>query len=102
MAPQRGLQQRWESDAGSISAAVLLDRLGGTMQEAAKVLARLTEKDLLARYEIQGHNVSGLDAVYQVVEHFGLHYGQILYITKHLDGEDLGFYRHLNKTGRAS
>jgi hypothetical protein len=92
-----------EFDAtGSISAAVLLDRLGGTMQEAAKVLARLTEKDLLARYEIQGHNVSGLDAVYQVVEHFGLHYGQILYITKHLDGEDLGFYRHLNKTGRAS
>jgi hypothetical protein len=57
---------------------------------------------LLARYEIQGHNVSGLDAVYQVVEHFGMHYGQILYITKSLGGEDLGFYRHLNKTGRAS
>jgi hypothetical protein len=46
--------------------------------------------------------VSGLAAVYQVVEHFGLHYGQIVYITKSLRGEDLGFYRELTETGRAS
>jgi hypothetical protein len=39
--------------------------------------------------------------VYQVVEHFGMHYGQVLYITKLLRGEDLGFYRELDKTGRA-
>jgi hypothetical protein len=35
------------------------------------------------------------------VEHFGLHYGQILYIAKTLSGADLGLYRELNKTGRA-
>jgi hypothetical protein len=40
--------------------------------------------------------------VYQVVEHFGLHYGQILYITKLVRGKDLGLYRELDKTGRAS
>ena len=45
--------------------------------------------------EIQGYHVRGLDAVYQVAEHFGLHYGQILYITKMIQGKDLGFYRHL-------
>jgi hypothetical protein len=56
---------------------------------------------LIAPYEIQGYKVTGLDAVYQVVEHFGLHYGQILYITKNLCGADLGFYSELNKTGRA-
>jgi len=39
--------------------------------------------------------------VYQVVEHFGLHYGQILYITKLIRAEDLGFYRELKKRGRA-
>jgi hypothetical protein len=89
------------SDTGSIPAAALLDQLSGTMQEAAGVLSRLTEADLLARYEIQGYNVSGLEAVYQVVEHFGLHYGQILYIAKSLTGADLGLYRELNKTGRA-
>jgi uncharacterized damage-inducible protein DinB len=86
----------------SISASVLLDRLGATMQEVAEVLARLTRDDLIARYEIQGYKVSGLEAVYHVVEHFGLHYGQVLYIVKTLNGADLGFYRELNKTGRAS
>jgi uncharacterized damage-inducible protein DinB len=84
-----------------LSASALLDQLGATMRDAAEVLGRLTEADLLARYEIQGYKVRGLDAVYQVVEHFGLHYGQILYIAKSLGGKDLGFYRELNKTGRA-
>jgi uncharacterized damage-inducible protein DinB len=101
---------RWEDDRNRpaefaaqdrISASALLEKLGATIEEAAEVLARLTEGDLLARYEIQGYNVSGLDAVYQVVEHFGMHYGQILYIAKNLCGKDLGFYSELNKTGRA-
>jgi uncharacterized damage-inducible protein DinB len=90
------------SAQSGMTAKALLDRLGATMQEASAVLARLTENDLLARYEIQGYDVSGLDAVYQVVEHFGLHYGQVLYITKSLSGADLGLYSELNKTGRAS
>ena len=40
--------------------------------------------------------MNGLQAVYHVAEHFGMHYGQILYITKLLRGEDLGFYRELD------
>jgi hypothetical protein len=85
-----------------MNAAALLERLGATMDEARQVLERLTEADLVAPYEIQGYHVSGLEAVYQVVEHFGLHYGQIAYIAKSLSGRDLGFYRELDKTGRAS
>jgi Protein of unknown function (DUF1572) len=79
----------------------LLAILGATMDEAALVLTHLTEADLVAPYEIQGYHVTGLEAVYQVVEHFGLHYGQIAYISKTLTGNDLGFYRELSKTGRA-
>lgn len=78
----------------------LLRRLGETMQQSRDVLSRLTEADLLTHFEIQGHNVTGLSAIYQVVEHFGLHSGQIMYITKMLRAEDLGFYRELNQTGR--
>ncbi len=85
-----------------LPAAELLVRLGATLDEAAKVLDRLTADELLAPYEIQGYHVRGLDAVYQVVEHFGLHYGQIVYITKSLLAKDLGFHKELNKTGRAS
>ncbi|MFY9854721.1 MAG: DUF1572 family protein, partial [Terracidiphilus sp.] len=73
-------------------AAELLDRLGATLDEAAKVLDRLTTAELLAPYEIQGLHVHGLDAVYRVAEHFGLHYGQVAYIIKLLSGKDLGFY----------
>jgi uncharacterized damage-inducible protein DinB len=90
------------AERGSIPAHALLAQLGATMDEASAVLARLTTGDLVARYEIQGYNVSGLDAVYQVVEHFGLHYGQITYITKSLTATGLDFYRELNATGRAS
>jgi hypothetical protein len=90
------------SAQGSMAKSELLDLVGATMEQATEVMARLTEADLLARYEIQGYKVSGLDAVYQVVEHFGLHYGQILYIAKNLCGRDLGFYSELNTTGRAS
>jgi hypothetical protein len=87
---------------GGLSATELLARLGATLDGAAKVLDRLTVDELLAPYEIQGYHVRGLDAVYQVVEHFGLHYGQIVYITKSLLAKDLGFYKELTKTGRAS
>jgi uncharacterized damage-inducible protein DinB len=83
------------------AAAELLDRLGVTLDEAAQVLDRLTVDELLAPYEIQGYHGRGLDAVYHVVEHFGIHYGQIVYITKLLSAKDLGFYTELNKTGRA-
>ena len=84
-----------------IPGAELLEILGETMQQASAVLARLTPSDLLAQYEIQGFRVSGLEAVYHVVEHFAMHYGQILYIAKTLQGADLGFYRELDKSGRA-
>jgi uncharacterized protein DUF1572 len=83
----------------TIAPAVLLERLGVTMRDAAAVLSRLTEADLLRTFHIQGYTVTGVQAVYQVVEHFGMHYGQILYVTKLIGGRDLGFYRELDKTG---
>jgi uncharacterized damage-inducible protein DinB len=98
---QRDRPAEFAAQSG-LSAADLLSRLGATLDEVAKVLDRLTVDELLAPYEIQGYHVRGLDAVYQVVEHFGLHYGQIVYIVKSLLGKDLGFYKELKKTGRAS
>lgn len=55
---------------GSVSRAELIEKLGATVHEAEQVLLRLTEADLVASYEIQGYRVHGLDAVYQVIEHF--------------------------------
>jgi hypothetical protein len=88
------------SERQMVPASALLAKLGATLMEASDVLVSLTEADLLSTLQIQGYTVTGLHAVYQVVEHFGMHYGQIVYITKLLRGEDLGFYRELDKTGR--
>jgi uncharacterized damage-inducible protein DinB len=81
-----------------IEASTLLRTLGTTLDEASEVLTSLTDGDLRATLHIQGDTVTGLQAVYHVVEHFGTHYGQILYITKMLHGKDLGFYRELDRT----
>ena len=89
------------SAEGGLTASELLDRLGATLTEAEKVIERLTVEELLAPREIQGYKTCGLDAIYHVVDHFGLHFGQISYITKSLTATDLGFYKELNKTGRA-
>jgi Protein of unknown function (DUF1572) len=107
VAPFKRLEDKRDRPAefhrpAEVSGAELLAQLSATMNESSAVLSRLTETDLLAPFEIQGYRVSGLDAVYQVVEHFGLHYGQIVYITKMIQGEDLGFYRQLDATGRLS
>lgn len=87
--------------SGGVPPAELLAKLGKTMDEAAAVLATLTEDDLRRPMEIQGYQVTGLAAVSQVTEHFALHYGQIAYITKMLRDASLGFYKELDRTGRA-
>ena len=70
-------------------------------QELVTAARTITEADLVSTFHIQGYTVTGMHAVYQVVEHFGMHLGQILYVTKLVRGESLGFYRELDKTGRA-
>src|SRR5215469_15446142 len=76
-------------------AAQLLERLRQTVEEAAAVIERLTPEQLLERRMIQNYEGSVLEAIYHVVDHFSMHTGQIIFATKMLTGEDLGFYKHL-------
>jgi uncharacterized damage-inducible protein DinB len=46
---------------------------------------------------VQNYEVTVLEAIYHVVEHFAQHTGQIIFATKQLRGEDLGYYKHLVK-----
>ena len=81
---------------GGISMPELSARLRETVEEATAVIAALAPERLAAQLVIQGYRVSGLEAVYHVVDHFSMHAGQILFATKMLTGADLGFYRHLS------
>jgi len=81
---------------GGFTAAELSADLRDTVEQAAQIISALTTEQLTRRYEIQNYQVSGVEAVYHVVEHFAEHTGQIIFATKMLTREDMGFYRHLS------
>ena len=80
---------------GGVPAAELVSRLRGTVEEAAAVIESVTAQRLAERTVVQKYDVTVMEAIYHVVEHFSTHTGQIIFITKMLTSEDLGFYRHL-------
>lgn len=81
------------SATGGLSRAQALTRLEEVLVEVDAVLARLEPGALAERRTIQGNDVTVLEAVYHVVEHFSTHVGQILYIVKLRTGTDLRFWR---------
>jgi len=75
-----------------ISRDELIAKLKQTVDDADATLAKFEVDKLLHRQNIQGCDVSALEAILHVVEHFSMHAGQIVYITKQLTAHDLHFY----------
>ena len=80
----------------------LLTTLSGAVHDADAALARISRAALAEPRTIQGREVTVLEAIYHVVEHFGMHTGQIAYISKLRTGKDLGFYRMEGGIARAA
>jgi uncharacterized damage-inducible protein DinB len=85
---------------GEVGREAMLLRLRTAVDEACAVIEALNEADLQRVVRPQNYEVRVLEAVFHVVEHFAQHTGQIIYATKALSEEDLGFYRHLSGTGQ--
>jgi len=85
---QRNRQQEFD-ERGPMPAAELQQRLRTVVDEAEKVLNGISAPELLTRRQIQGYDVTVLEAIYHVVEHFGMHTGQIILLTKARLAEDL-------------
>jgi uncharacterized damage-inducible protein DinB len=82
-----------EFDARDDGAAVgLMEALRGTLSEAEVVLSSLDTHSLGEVRQIQGRDVNVLDAVYHVVEHFSMHTGQIILLTKRYAPGRVQFY----------
>ena len=75
-----------------IPRAELLGRLRQTLSEADATLARFDVERLLDQFTIQKTEVTALAAIFHVVEHFSMHTGQIIMLTKMLVNVDLHFY----------
>jgi len=85
---------------GGLAASGLASRLRGIVEEAGGLIETLAPDRLAEPLTVQGYHVTVLEAIYSAVEHFSGHTGQIIYATKLLTGEDLGYYNHL-KTAHA-
>jgi uncharacterized damage-inducible protein DinB len=83
---------------GGLPAADLTAHLGAVIGEAIATIEALPPEDLIRRISVQSYDVTVLEAIYHVVEHFSGHAGQIIFATKLLTGGDLGFHRHLKTT----
>jgi uncharacterized damage-inducible protein DinB len=80
------------AERGPLPAAELLGGLQSTVGRVLEILSSLDATALEARRSIQGYEVSGLSAVFHVVEHFAFHTGQIVHMTKVLKDVDLSLY----------
>jgi uncharacterized damage-inducible protein DinB len=70
----------------------LIQRLRQTLDEVDATLATFAANRLLERFTIQKSDVSALAAIFHVVEHFSMHTGQIIMLTKMFAAIDLEFY----------
>jgi len=92
-----------EFDArGGVPPAELADRLKTTVTEVCGVIRNLPPTRLSERTKTQNYDVTVLENIYHVVEHFAQHTGQIILLTKLMTGDDLGYYRHLRGSSQAA
>ncbi len=81
-------------------AATLLENLESTLREADRVLAGLSDADLARPCTIQDRDTNVLAAIYHVVEHFAMHTGQIVLMTKIYAPGRIRFYEDADGLAR--
>ncbi len=106
LGPLGGVPSQRDRDAefaarGGVNAKILAERLRQAVDRATQIIGGLESDQLTRSYSIQNYPVTGVDAVYHVVEHFAQHTAQIIFATKIMTQQDLGFYRHLSGTSHA-
>ena len=91
--PDQRDRAREFAERNRLPRAELVATLTRAVREADAVIAGVSRSALGESRLIQGRQVTVLEAIYHVVEHFSTHLGQIVLIAKLRGGKDLGFYR---------
>lgn len=81
---------------GGLKPAELAEKLHAVVVDAISIVRDQTAERLAEIIRPQGYTVSVLEAIYHVVEHFSQHAGQIMFATKMILDQDLGYYKHLS------
>lgn len=80
------------SERSHIPRSELIDHLRSAVMDTDAVLEHFPVADLMRQFTIQRYDVSALEAILHITEHFSYHTGQIIYIAKLRSGTDLKFY----------
>ena len=99
--PDQRVRDQEFAARGGADKTELMARLDGTVAEALAVLRTVTPERLMETYQPQNYRVTVFEGIYHVVEHFAEHTGQIMFATKLFTGQDLGYYKHLNRPTHA-
>jgi uncharacterized damage-inducible protein DinB len=102
-----GLEDNRHRDAefdarGGMAPAELAELLNTRVADASGIIREVSPERLTERILPQGYDVTVLEAIAHVVEHFSMHTGQVILLTKMLTGQDLAYYQHLRGSGRAA
>lgn len=95
--PDVRVRDREFAARGGTPAAELMAGLEATVAETVSVLRAVGPERLMESYQPQNYRVTIFEGIYHVVEHFAQHTGQIIFATKLLTKQDLGFYKHLSQ-----
>jgi uncharacterized damage-inducible protein DinB len=96
--PDIRMRDREFAARGGVSREDLKERLTSVIADACATIRELPPERLADRITVQGHDVSVMEAIYHVVEHFSGHAGQIIFQTKALTQKNFGFYSYLGKS----
>jgi uncharacterized damage-inducible protein DinB len=96
--PRERRRQQEFDERQQIPARELLADLRAAVAEADDVIRSLPTDALVTRRSIQDYDVTVLEAIYHVVEHFSMHTGQIILLTKARTGEDLKLWQPAAET----
>ena len=91
-APDARQRQAEFDERRAIPRAELQAKLNTTLADVDQSLALFDPARLLETFKIQGTETTGLSAIFHVTEHFSMHTGQIIMLTKMLAQTDLVFY----------
>jgi hypothetical protein len=95
--PDRRMRDLEFTARGDLDPAQLMGRLEGTVAEAVAVLKNFAPERLVKMYQPQKYRITILEGIYSCVEHFAQHTAQIIFATKLLTGQEMGFYSHLSQ-----
>jgi uncharacterized damage-inducible protein DinB len=96
--PRERRRQQEFNERSRIPARELLSGLRAVVEEADEIIRGLDADALLSRRAIQDYDVTVLEAIYHVVEHFSMHTGQIILLTKARTGQDLKLWQPARAT----